>query len=800
MSRCELSLQKRNAFKVPGQKCNAFKDRISELPDEILVLIMHLMSVDESEKFKELSRQWKDVWKSMIKVMPRLDFNGKEKLISLLAITDDKAKYDDHKAITVRAREAYVNWVNQILKLHESQTLDEFSICFPLVSNHSLDINTWLEFASGKGVRKLRLDFSPFSRFGINFGCHGRRNYDGVSLASSLKLYCLRDVYFDFLNLDENFVNSLLSNSPFLERLSVNNSKKLRKFELVGANKLKFLEIKGCIRLQNIQICSAPYLRDLDLEKFMNANFDQRVDICAPNLRSFKFAGHSGVPIWFEDGVALHNLSYVNLYYSSYIKFDYFQHLLGHFSTVKTLILGMSVLQVGPMDLWHRFPELSNVEHLEMSCCTNLSPTFVWSEGLLWPCALVKTAPFLRTLSLKLLLVRNLDPALTDIKYFKELVEEAMAKKLEKADITYSHQNLKEVKLDSFTGCRTQVEFVLHLVDIAVSLEKITLHVSKRRPDVQIYKERGRFLKTKIRPEIDVCRKLMEGRRKLLEGHGKLLVGRMKLLECRKNLLDDRSGRKLLDDRRNLLEDRRKLLEGRRKLLEGHRKLLVGRRKLLEGHMELLEGRRKILEGCKKFFKGRSRKWLEGHRKLLKGHRKWLEDRRKSLDSRRKLLEGRKKFLKGRKKKLLEGRRKLLEGRRKLLDDRMKLLEGRRMLLEDHRKLLEWRRKLLQVHRKLLEAHKKLLKRRRMLLEESRKKLLKGRRKLFKGRGKLIEARKKLLKGRRMLLEGRRKLINGRRKLLEGRRTLLQGRRKLVVYRRNLLKGHRMLLDGHKKL
>ena len=90
------------------------EDRINKLPNDILVSIMCWLSVDESEKTRELSRRWKNLWEcTMIKVTPRLDFNGKEKLTSLLVSTDKRAKYDDHKALnTVTARKAYVNWVN----------------------------------------------------------------------------------------------------------------------------------------------------------------------------------------------------------------------------------------------------------------------------------------------------------------------------------------------------------------------------------------------------------------------------------------------------------------------------------------------------------------------------------------------------------------------------------------------------------------------------------------------------------------------------------------------------------------
>lgn len=82
----------------------------------------------------------------------------------------------------------------------------------------------------------------------------------------------------------------------------------------------------------------------------------------------------------------------------------------------------------------------------------------------------------------------------------------------------YSHQNLKVMEFINFTGTRREIEIVLHLVQIAASLEKLVIHVCVPNlfwpeGDILSY-ERNQYdkgcrccvelLKTQIRPEIDV--------------------------------------------------------------------------------------------------------------------------------------------------------------------------------------------------------------------------------------------------------------------------------------------------------
>ena len=91
-----------------------------------------------------------------------------------------------------------------------------------------------------------------------------------------------------------------------------------------------------------------------------------------------------------------------------------------------------------------------------------------------------------------------------------------------KEKIKLSHKNLKVVELVGFAGFRNEVEFVLHLVEMAVSLEKIIIDVGRllsnylgdifrssklhyqKNPHAEISRVCAQLMKTLIRSEIDV--------------------------------------------------------------------------------------------------------------------------------------------------------------------------------------------------------------------------------------------------------------------------------------------------------
>ncbi|CAK9183101.1 unnamed protein product, partial [Ilex paraguariensis] len=102
------------------------EDRISLLPDEILILVVLLLSLNEAAITSVLSRRWRCVWA----FTTRLHFDALETFFSAKLIK--------------RERRKYVNWVNHIV----------------ISINFKSDIDKWLKFELARRVNRLVLDFS----------------------------------------------------------------------------------------------------------------------------------------------------------------------------------------------------------------------------------------------------------------------------------------------------------------------------------------------------------------------------------------------------------------------------------------------------------------------------------------------------------------------------------------------------------------------------------------------------------------------------------------------------------------
>ncbi|KAF3437929.1 hypothetical protein FNV43_RR20685 [Rhamnella rubrinervis] len=159
--------------------------------------------------------------------------------------------------------------------------MEEFTICFPLNSNYSDHISKWVEFAARKQVKKLKLDL------GVKLPVHDNESsYEGFlasqgSTTSSTRLYWLTDLYLRGVDVDDEAMECLISNSPFIERLHVIDSQKLHKLEAADpASNLKYLELRHCENLRHLVI-SAP---NLDIIKLFMSHRLTVVNISAPIL------------------------------------------------------------------------------------------------------------------------------------------------------------------------------------------------------------------------------------------------------------------------------------------------------------------------------------------------------------------------------------------------------------------------------------------------------------------------------------------------------------------------------------
>lgn len=97
-------------------------DRISQLPDDVLVNILSFLGLEDTARTSILSKRWRGLWMFVV----RLDFDASKVLERIAAINNPIR----HDILRRRERQKYVRWVNEVLESNKVKALDAFRICF----------------------------------------------------------------------------------------------------------------------------------------------------------------------------------------------------------------------------------------------------------------------------------------------------------------------------------------------------------------------------------------------------------------------------------------------------------------------------------------------------------------------------------------------------------------------------------------------------------------------------------------------------------------------------------------------
>ncbi|KAH6767931.1 hypothetical protein C2S52_000078 [Perilla frutescens var. hirtella] len=230
--------------KFPSEKVNGFDmrcdsgfDRISQLPDSIIISILCFLPLKEAAATSVLSSRWSELWKHV----PNLNF---------YAETLD--------TLTKECIPKYIEWVNSVIQSHKALSLENFTISFYVDISAQCMVNKWLEFVFSRRVERLELDFL----------CRSRKNRVVLDSSicqaltqtprffKSLKELCLRKI-----KLSGEAVELFLCNCPLLERLIIHAAELMSDVEVCGGASLvlKHLYIHQCSGGKTIKI-SAPNL------------------------------------------------------------------------------------------------------------------------------------------------------------------------------------------------------------------------------------------------------------------------------------------------------------------------------------------------------------------------------------------------------------------------------------------------------------------------------------------------------------------------------------------------------------
>ncbi|GFP93094.1 hypothetical protein PHJA_001453700 [Phtheirospermum japonicum] len=240
--------------RVKRYHADADDDRISRLPDDILIDILSSLRLKEAARTSVLSSRWVNLWKHN----SRLDFDANSALCRIAQ------RYKETK-LRIMERRTYVKWVNSVLRSHKGRaTLKEFRICFDLGPPAQRAITKWLKFAFARRVERLELDLLEYGDFCTS---------SSEMYVFPQELLTSRTLSFDFKDLKalclksvavtDEAIDFFLRNCPFLEQLIVHNAQKLSNLQVRGS--LKHLEIYHCTRLKSIKVSNAPNLTSLTL-------------------------------------------------------------------------------------------------------------------------------------------------------------------------------------------------------------------------------------------------------------------------------------------------------------------------------------------------------------------------------------------------------------------------------------------------------------------------------------------------------------------------------------------------------
>ncbi|XP_057466659.1 F-box/FBD/LRR-repeat protein At1g13570-like [Actinidia eriantha] len=390
------------------------EDRLSELPDEILGIILSSLKVKEAARTCVLSHRWKYMWTLFSGC---LDFDYSDVVYELRDIQAG------HGTLDV-ARRNFLLRVNRVVEWHQGPAIDEFSICFDLdIGSSKCDIDRWIKFAMEKRVQRFKLDFTGAFRYSTkglySFPPHSL-DVSGFNSLTSLSL--------NIVDVTGDVIESIISNCPSLEELCVCHIGCIENLNISGPSlKLRHLEIKHCHPLQNLKIS-------------------------ASKLVSFKYFGRVGC-------MPLKNAPALNVaHFGSF----FCEHVVRNFGLLSDYI---SQLETLCLDLWHRgsdyynpikfrrLPTLTNLKQLELKLD-------VFSADTLFSCtSLIRSSPSLHRFALQLFWPRHQ----------VERGQWALNPK------KHPHRCLKVVEIIGFDGCSVDIELARYLLNNALSLERMTI-------------------------------------------------------------------------------------------------------------------------------------------------------------------------------------------------------------------------------------------------------------------------------------------------------------------------------------
>ncbi|TVU41141.1 hypothetical protein EJB05_14637 [Eragrostis curvula] len=350
-------------------------DRISALPDDILIKILSLLSLRDAAVTHSLSTRWRHLWQNVDDLSLNTCTFGMQ--VSSNSIYDENPDFWNSEATK------FVNKVNWVLRHHNGIGITNFKVQFPLNSTHASDLDRWVAFAIASCAKALKLwlvadnALAPIQHAELyNFPLH----YFADVRSCKLNLLHLAEC-----SLEAAPAN--LSGFSYLRHLKLFSVSVVDSVVLnivSSCHALDHLVLLRCRQLINVRISNS----QLAVLEVIFCKSLISCGIHAEKLRCFFYKGHK-IDIGYE---CAPNLSKLHVLFSK--NHECPMDLMGHLPKLRTLALQFpSCLQVSRvLQKRERFATLK-----EIVLCLLTS----WERRICSVAYLLKAAPLVQTLNVE---------------------------------------------------------------------------------------------------------------------------------------------------------------------------------------------------------------------------------------------------------------------------------------------------------------------------------------------------------------------------------------------------------------
>nr|DAD20802.1 TPA_asm: hypothetical protein HUJ06_022265 [Nelumbo nucifera] len=433
-------------------------DRISDLIDPILVLVLSSLPSKHAVRTSVLSKRWRHLWAEI----PYLDFEESLFIDNQIPPPPCITSLPWLMHVRNEGRRRFVAFVHRMLLLYKGKTIFRFRLRFCYDGEHVNNITQWIGFAIAKQVQELDLDFS-----GAGLAQDSRTGYRRYELPNYLFCYTSCSVLkLNFCQF-KPFSFKIFSLLRMLSLIRIELSSELLLRVLTNCSVLETLHLEKCHGLSHLKI-SDSNLRLESLRIHDCRPLSQGVDICAPKLRSFKYFGHI-VRFGPEKMLSLHEVSLdFGLQTLLYDQDQKLGKLLLHLDHVRVMSVCSYLIQVLPAEGQCLPTPLCNLRHLTLN-------TMLDNHELPGISFLLRSSPKLQSLSIELGLGREIkgynpprmDMSLVGGDYWQS----------EEQPFGCILNHLEFVRINWFTGAENEISLARYIVKNAMALKKMIIHI-----------------------------------------------------------------------------------------------------------------------------------------------------------------------------------------------------------------------------------------------------------------------------------------------------------------------------------